>query len=375
MAKEKEKSISDIIDELNSTYGSTGHQVAKLGNQLVDPGYIRTGNILVDSILLGGKGLPKGNIAMLVGWEGTGKSWFLKNWLAAAQQQEQEKYVVIIPAEQGDYTPDGLEAAGIDPNRIIVLNGSCAEESFQMLLGLLWDKDKKKPRDIISMWGVDSLAALVPSEELEINLDEDTARAPMARLLHRFLRPVVPFQGDAIGVMVNQLRQGMGATPAQQQAKPFGGKAPAYWPKVIFKFQPFNEEKEGKAWQDQQTTSFQISVKSEKNNTHVGVKGSQVYYSVYTQIDEDHDRGVDFTECLVRSAIMLGLIKKAGAGWCTLQLPDGSILKSQGEVNVAKDLKKNNMIDVVTQQVLDAAWKKASITRCIEQEETIEEEI
>jgi len=340
MAKKLESSSANTIKErlaqLNSKYGN-GRVVACFGNELPPTEYVPTGNIQVDTQLFGGLGLPQGTSAVLEGWKGSGKTVFLQHWIAAAQKQYPDKYTVIVAGEKGDYCLEAFRERDIDQDRIIVLDALTAESSLRMLVDLLWDPTALKPRDEVSLWGIDSIAALLPEAEEAVEIGDQTVRAPMATLLHKFLRPALAKQGKAVGIMVNQLRRGM-STGMPSAPKQFGGEAPEYYPKVLLKFTPFDADEPGKVWNEKQRESFEISVKAEKNNTHTGFQGAQCYYHVYNIVKDGHGRGIDPIESLIRAAVIFGQIKKS-ASWLAFDY-QGEEIKAQGESKLAVILRE-----------------------------------
>lgn len=311
-----------LIAQLNKDFGDTAHTVIRRASEMPATQYLYTGNLAVDTQLLGGYGVPRGTITVGTGWEGSGKTQFGLGWIAAAQQQEPDKLTAVVAAERGDYTPEALRRAGVDPDRCLILDGGTAEALLNTLMGLFWDPAKNRPRNLLSLWVIDSIAALVPNAENAVTLDESTVRAPMAALMARFLRPASVKQGDAVGYIVNQLRPAMDAKEKPHQ---FGGKSLAYWPKIIWKFAPFGHKEPGQQWYDKQRIYSDICVRNEKCNIQTGYLGAQTRYRVYMRSHEGHQRGISHGETLGMLALQYGLIEKSGAWYRIPSLLDGDV--------------------------------------------------
>lgn len=356
MARHKDnESLLAVLDDINRRYIDKGIKTYT-GIDLPATQFLSSGNILIDAMLLGGYGIPRGILVELLGNEGSGKSRLCKQIIASAQQSFPDRYAAIVPAERADYTREGLLAANINPERLLLVHGGCAEDSFQVLLDLLWNKEKGMPRNQISAWAVDSLPALVPNaEEIVEDLKDSPVQAPHATLFHRVFRTISVKQSDAIGILVNQTRDARAARPGMPAVRnPFGGKAVKHWPKLILELTKFGAEESGKDF-DKQWDSFQIAVRSIKNNIPgIGSVGSQIYYRVYLRSRESgRPTGIDQTECLIRAGIQLGLIQKSG-GWLTLEL-DGKTLKENGETRFANALEDSGEASEFSNTVLQAA--------------------
>lgn len=346
--------ITDVLALINKKYAAK-HVSAYLGTETPATEYYSSGNILIDAILLGGYGLPKGLLMQLLGDEGSGKSRLCKTMLSSIQRQAPDQYVGIVPAEKMDYTQAGLRIAGIDQARLVVFGCKNADVALQALMDVLWDTTTGLPRTLLSAWAIDSLPALVPNAEQIVELDEEPQQAPHARLFHKTFRILGVKQGDAIGILVNQPRDGRAAGGSGMPVKrPFGGRGPRHWPKLTLELTRYGAEKAGKDF-DAQGTAFSVAVRSTKNNIPgVGTPLSQCTYKVYLKPRANgRPMGVDHTECLIRAALQLGLVKKSG-GWHEIAL-DGKTLKKNGEEHFAFALEEANLVAPLTGLVLETA--------------------
>ena len=356
--------LEQAIAMLNKKFSNGNGPVAKFGSDLAPMTFAYTGTDLVDAMILGGKGFPRGLIAICTGDEGSGKSSFLLTWISSIQKQFPEKIVVVILTERGDYTPEALAEFDINPDQLIVLSAPNAEANFDMLQSLLWDSEKNKPLNIVSLWAIDSVPGLTPAAEMKLSYEDPKRMAATATLLHPVLRGFSSTQGDAIGVLINQQRDTFATGGAKAASHGYGGRAPGYWPRMRLHFKKFDYVKSDGKYFEQQVESFQISVIAEKNSTHVGVPGAQVYYKVYNQATKDHARGVSSVESLIRAAVMLGIVKKSG-GWHSLdKFSEHSLpIKENGEAKFGKAIIDNGYLNRFRELVMEAAWKEASAGR------------
>lgn len=350
--------MASLIEKANKKFSNNDRVRVSFGTELPKMNYVRTGNILVDSIILGGKGVPQGTITQLIGWEGAGKSRYLKEWIRSVLAQFPDKYVAVIPTERADYTPDTLIECGIDPERLIIIDGACAEDSFDILTSLLVD-EKGDCLNVISMWAVDSVPGLRPKSSIKESYSDSKRMAATAALLHDVLRDLSYAQGDGIGVVVNQLRNSFSTNGMPAKPHIFGGASILFWPKLTLRFQKFEPVKTVGKWYEQQVDNFQITVSSDKNNTSIGVPESRVYYTVNNTTTDDHVRGVSEVECLIKAGIMLGIVKKGGAWY---QYKD---VKGQGEIKFGKLLVESGLLVELEEEVLALSWEKASKGRMV----------
>lgn len=143
---------------------------------------IHTGSLLLDEALSSG-GLPKGRIIQYYGSPGSGKTLLAMIAMLEAQKADPDAKQVFLDAE-GTFSPTWAEQLGLDPSRIILVEGDMAvngRKCFEMLLGvpkedakshILKGKSKEGLLDKINsgdlninMIVLDSLGALIPPGE------------------------------------------------------------------------------------------------------------------------------------------------------------------------------------------------------------------
>jgi recombination protein RecA len=170
---------------------------------------ISTGSLVLNDALSCG-GFPKGRVTHLYGSSGCGKTLISMLAIKEAQKEDKKAKQIFIDAEQ-TYSQDWATQLGIDPRRVVVIDGELAvygRRCFTMLLGepkedakthvykgkktegLLDKIASKDPSFNFNMIVLDSLGQLIPP-------GEDTAAvgkanfALMARFLTKELKKLV----------------------------------------------------------------------------------------------------------------------------------------------------------------------------------------
>lgn len=183
---------------------------------------ISTGCFAIDG-LLGCGGLPVGRLIEIYGMESSGKSTLCLFF--AAQIQKQGGKVVYIDVEQA-YDGRYAELIGVKTKDLIVSQPSTLEETCEFVRAFA-------ATNAIDLIVVDSLAAMIPKQDLEEgNLEKDSV-AVKARLMSKYL-PVITAEvakSKTIVIFINQLRSNIGVYYGPKDTTP-GGKALKYFASV-----------------------------------------------------------------------------------------------------------------------------------------------
>lgn len=185
--------LARTVQELNRKYGAnTIGQATKMEHLQI--GRIPTGIASLDEGL--GGGLPIGRMVELYGPEHSGKS--LISLLTVASAQKMGKDIVYVDVE-GSFDAKWATMLGVDVSKVFVTQIGVAEDIIDMLAKLL----ESRPGVIV----IDSVAAMIPREELEKGADENTM-AIKARLMSRGLAKlnVLNKESSTLMIWVNQLR-------------------------------------------------------------------------------------------------------------------------------------------------------------------------
>ncbi len=171
-----------------------------------------TGSLMLD-IALGVEGLPKGRLIEFFGAESSGKT--LTATKAMAECQKNGGIVAIVDMEHA-FDPSFARKLGLNTDELIISQPDSLQDAFSVIDALI-----DVGIDIITL---DSVAALVPQEELDGEVGKQTIGL-VARYMSQFLRRITPKaakQGTTV-IFVNQVRDQIGVMYGDPTTTP-GGK-------------------------------------------------------------------------------------------------------------------------------------------------------
>ncbi|MFM7844000.1 MAG: recombinase RecA [Planctomycetota bacterium] len=175
---------------------------------------INTGSLSMD-IALGGQGIPRGRIIEVFGPESSGKTTLALHIIAEAQRDG--GVAAFIDAEHA-FDPSWAKKLGVQLDTLLVSQPNHGEEAMQITEMLV----KSNAVDVIV---VDSVAALVPKQELEGEIG-DTHVGLQARLMSQSLRKLTGAisKSKTAVVFINQIREKIGVMFGSPETTP-GGRA------------------------------------------------------------------------------------------------------------------------------------------------------
>ena len=194
------KELKHALSEIEKTFGKGS--IMSLGDMgSMDVDCISTGSIGLD-LALGGKGIPRGRITEMYGAEASGKTTIALH--TVAQAQKAGGVAAYIDAEHA-LDPSWAKRLGVDLDSLLVSQPSYGEEGLRIAEMLI----KSNAVDIIV---IDSVAALVPRNEMEDSEIGDTKVGLQARLMSQALRILNPqlTKSRTSLVFINQIRQKIG---------------------------------------------------------------------------------------------------------------------------------------------------------------------
>ncbi|MBX9623427.1 MAG: recombinase RecA, partial [Gemmataceae bacterium] len=162
---------------------------------------ISTGSLSLD-IALGGKGLPRGRVVEIYGAEASGKTTVALHTIAQAQKAG--GVAAFIDAEHA-LDPSWAKRLGVDLEALLVSQPGYGEEGLRIAEMLI----KSNAVDIVV---IDSVAALVPKNEIQESEIGDTKVGLQARLMSQALRILSPTvnKSKTCLLFINQIRQKIG---------------------------------------------------------------------------------------------------------------------------------------------------------------------
>lgn len=192
--KAKLKSIQTAMKQLEKTTKKENILV-RLGDKEMKPIETSpTGSLMFDIAL--GSGLPKGRIIEFFGAESSGKT--LCATRAMAQIQQAGGYAALVDMEHA-FDPSFAAKLGLDTEELFLSQPDHMQDAFTVVDALI-DAG-------IDMIVLDSVAALVPKEELEGEVAKNSVGL-IARYMSQFLRRITPkaAQNGTTVIFINQVR-------------------------------------------------------------------------------------------------------------------------------------------------------------------------
>lgn len=231
--KNKDDKLNETLSQIQKMFGKGS--VMKLGEKpSLDVDAIPSGSILLDSIL-GIGGYPKGRIIEIFGPESSGKTTLALTAIAEAQKTGGR--AAFVDAEHA-IDPVYATKLGVNIDELILSqpdNGEQALEIVEMLA-------KSEAIDLIV---VDSVAALVPTAELE-GVMGDSNVGLHARLMSKAMRKLagVLNKSSCSVIFINQLREKVGVMYGNPEVTT-GGRALKFYASIRIDIRKAEAIKEG----------------------------------------------------------------------------------------------------------------------------------
>ncbi len=230
---EKQKMLENIITSIEKKYGK-GSIMPLKNAEKVKVDVIPTGSLALD-IATGIGGIPKGRITEIFGPESSGKTTLALHIIAQAQKEG--GIAVFIDAEHA-LDPKYAEKIGVDIERLYISQPDYGEQALEIAESLA----SSGAVDVIV---VDSVAALVPKDELEGEIGEAHV-GKQARLMSQALRKLkgIIHKSNTALIFINQLREKIGVMFGNPETTP-GGRALKFFADMRLDVRRVGDLKEG----------------------------------------------------------------------------------------------------------------------------------
>jgi len=308
---EKRKALESALASIERRFGKGSIMPLKSAER-VKVEAIPTGSLALD-IATGVGGIPKGKIIEIFGPESSGKTTLALHMIAEAQKRG--GIAVFIDAEHA-LDPKYAQKIGVDLDNLYISQPDYGEQALEIAESLL----RSGAVDVIV---IDSVAALVPKDELEGEIGEAHV-GKQARLMAQALRKLksLAHNANAAVIFINQLREKIGVMFGNPETTP-GGRALKFFADMRLDVRRVGEAKEG----DNRVGS-RVRVKVVKNKLAPPFKEAE--------FDMIYGEGICKLCDLIDTASELGVIKKSGA-WYSY----GETRLGQGRDQAKKFLQEN----------------------------------
>jgi recombination protein RecA len=308
---EKKKALESALASIERRFGKGSIMPLKSAER-VKVEAISTGSLALD-IATGVGGIPKGKIIEIFGPESSGKTTLALHVIAEAQKKG--GIAVFIDAEHA-LDPKYAQKIGVDVDNLYISQPDYGEQALEIAESLL----RSGAVDVIV---IDSVAALVPKDELEGEIGEAHV-GKQARLMAQALRKLksLAHNANAAVIFINQLREKIGVMFGNPETTP-GGRALKFFADMRLDVRRVGDAKEG----DNKVGS-RVRVKVVKNKLAPPFKEAE--------FDMIYGEGICKLCDLIDTASELGVVKKSGA-WYSY----GEIRLGQGRDQAKKFLQEN----------------------------------
>jgi RecA/RadA recombinase len=238
VARKSLSQVEQLRDRIN--VGLKGN-VVTLGSEYPGLTKITTGSLVLDRLTLGG--IARGRHTVVVGDWAAGKSLMVYRTMVLAQ--ERGETCALIDAE-GVFNANWFRQLGGDPEKLLIypdrrLIGQAkrdANELGNVLRMTIQKGEGIVPADVVA---IDSVASLLPSEEMEHDLEDGDPRvASLARLMPLLLRMLTTQNDQTAFIWTNQWRDKISRIPGLRSSP--GGKAIGFFASTIIELSQGEKE-------------------------------------------------------------------------------------------------------------------------------------
>ena len=308
---EKRKALENALTSIERRFGK-GSIMPLKNAEKVKVDVIPTGSLALD-IATGIGGIPKGRVIEIFGPESSGKTTLALHIIAQAQKRG--GIAVFIDAEHA-LDPKYAEKIGVDTENLYISQPDYGEQALEIAESLI-------ASNAVDVIVIDSVAALVPKDELEGEIGEAHV-GKQARLMSQALRKLkgMAHKANTAIIFINQLREKIGVMFGNPETTP-GGRALKFFADMRLDVRRVGEVKDSG-----EKTGNRVRVKVVKNKLAPPFQEAE--------FDVLYGEGICKLCDLIDVASDLKVISKSGA-WYSY----GDIRLGQGKEQAKKFLMEN----------------------------------
>ncbi|MDA0660227.1 MAG: recombinase RecA [Planctomycetota bacterium] len=283
---------------------------------------ISTGSLALD-IALGGRGIPRGRIVEIFGPESSGKTTLALHVVAEAQKSG--GIAAFVDAEHA-LDPSWAKRLGVQLETLLVSQPASGEEAMHITEMLI----KSNAVDVIV---VDSVAALVPRQELEGDIG-DSHIGLQARLMSQSMRKLtgVIAKSKTSVIFINQIREKIGVMFGSPETTP-GGRALKFYCSCRVDVRRIGQLKDG-----EDVIGIRVRGKVVKNKVAPPFR--------VAEFDMLYERGISMEGDVLDLAVDQKIINKSGAWF------------RYGEVHIGQGKEKARIFLIENPNVMNEIKKK-----------------
>ena len=314
LSEERQKDLESAISQIERQFGQ-GSIMKMDGSTVGQFPSVSSGNLAMD-IALGIGGLPRGRIIEIYGPEASGKTTLAL--CAIAEVQKTGGVAAFIDAEHA-FDRNNAKTLGVRIEDLLLAQPDYGEQGLEIAEQLV--RVGK-----VDMVVIDSVAALVPKNELEGDMG-DSHMGLHARLMSQALRTLsgVISKSNTIFIFINQLRSKIGVVFGNPETTT-GGNALKFYSSVRLDVRRASQIKSG-----DEVTGHRIKIKVAKNKLAPPFR--------IAEIDLIYGVGISKLGVLLDLAVNAEIVQKSGT-WFSYEKER----LGQGRDNSIKFLEENSEI-------------------------------
>ncbi|MBF1130573.1 MAG: recombinase RecA [[Eubacterium] sulci] len=339
---DRDRALEEALKHIHKKFGDGS--IMRLGEnaQNKDLSVISTGSISLD-IASGVGGVPRGRIIEIFGPESSGKTTLTLHIVAEAQKQGGR--AAFIDAEHA-LDPVYAKSIGVDVDALLVSQPDTGEQGLEICDTLA----RSGALDVIV---IDSVAALVPSSEIEGEMG-DSHVGLQARMMSQALRKLAGTvsRSKTCVIFINQLREKIGVMYGSPETTT-GGRALKFYSTMRFDVRKGESIKKG-----DDILGNRTKVKIVKNKVAPPFKRAE--------FDIMFGEGISKSGDILDSAVEQNIIEKAGSWYSyngekigqgrenvKVYLDEHSDISQEIEQKLLVALQSNNSAEEVPEDVAD----------------------